>query len=128
MLHGVADLLSTILFVPDPFGRLLCNSVRNAELCSSSKFLAASSSQSKASKLTTSPAVSARQCVVEPLAPSLERVARAVPLVLCRGGRSMREARLPGASARVNIIENDRANADQRMHDPRENDEDYDQG
>jgi hypothetical protein len=40
----------------------------------------------------------------------------------------MREARLPGAGARVNIIENDRANADQRMHDPRKNDEDYDQG
>jgi hypothetical protein len=30
MLHGVADLLPTILFVPDPIGRLLCNSVRNA--------------------------------------------------------------------------------------------------
>jgi putative tryptophan/tyrosine transport system substrate-binding protein len=38
MLHGVADLLSTILFVPDPFGRLLCNSVCNAGICSSSNF------------------------------------------------------------------------------------------
>ena len=40
----------------------------------------------------------------------------------------MREARLPGAGARVHIIENDRANADQRMRDPRKNDEDYNQG
>ena len=40
----------------------------------------------------------------------------------------MREARLPGAGARANIIENDRAKADQRMRDPRKNDEDNDQG
>ena len=38
MLHGVADLLPTILFVPDPFGRLLCNSLRNLGICSSSNF------------------------------------------------------------------------------------------
>jgi hypothetical protein len=38
LLHGVADLLPTVLFVPDPFGRLLCSSVRNAGICSSSNF------------------------------------------------------------------------------------------
>jgi hypothetical protein len=30
MLYGVADLLRAILFVPDPFGRLLRSSVRDA--------------------------------------------------------------------------------------------------
>ena len=32
----------------------------------------------------------------------------------------MREAGLPGVDARAHIIENDRANADQRMRDPRQ--------
>jgi hypothetical protein len=36
MLRGLADLLRTILFIPDPFGRLLRSSVRDAGLCSSS--------------------------------------------------------------------------------------------
>ena len=36
MLYGVADLLRTILFIPDPFGRLLRSFVRNARICSSS--------------------------------------------------------------------------------------------
>jgi hypothetical protein len=35
-LHVVADLFRMILFVPDPFRRLLRSSVRNARICSSS--------------------------------------------------------------------------------------------
>ena len=85
MLHGVADLLPTILFVPDPFGRLLCNSVRNAGICSSSNF--------------------------------------------CQRAQVNRKAMTAQrACARVHIVENDLANADQHMRDPRKNDEDYDQG
>src|SRR5712672_1043632 len=84
MLHGVADLLPTILFVPDPFGRLLCNSVRNAGIWSSSNF--------------------------------------------CQRAQVNRKAMTAQrARARVRIVENDPANADQRMRDPRKNDEDCDQ-
>jgi hypothetical protein len=36
MLRGLADLPRTILSIPDPFGRLLRSSMRNAGLCSSS--------------------------------------------------------------------------------------------
>jgi hypothetical protein len=33
MLHGVADLLRAILFIPDAFRQLLRSLVRNARLC-----------------------------------------------------------------------------------------------
>jgi hypothetical protein len=36
MLYRVADQLRTILFIPDPFGRLLRTSMRCARICSSS--------------------------------------------------------------------------------------------
>ena len=47
MLYGVADLLRTILLIPDPFRRLLRSYVRNVRNLLVFQFLPASASHSK---------------------------------------------------------------------------------